>query len=509
MDDNAETDFDVEAVPAFPVLTLSWDEDTERTELNGVPVEATPGEDYRQAAIGAVVREIRRLDLQAVRVRVLSPTDEAWDMVVTATGDVHDTTVPEPTAEKPQRGPRRRWLLIGASTLGVLALGGLGAAVAVSVAGAGESVQEWTVPGVDQQIPVALPERFSPRSAWSVPVAEDSDVAVLDTGHILSADPDGTLTARVPETGKPVWRGTNAPADLTGAVHTDWAGTPSLVAKAGNELRLWDLLTAEDGSTVPAKTIPVEQAWRVETRGARPLVAKQHWIVGIPAAGNDLTDVVIPAGTRALTVTGDNQIITASESSLYTVNADGTVAGQKPYAPPPGATGSPDTSWMLDAEHALLGWNTESSSTAMAIIQVQEGSTLATAEVPHAPDQRQQPLVDPEGRTAAFGTLALTWGEQPLLRPLHRFKTSTVDGTTAYGLAGRTNPASLDLRSMDTSPVPWEAYTDEDPAPDLVDADAAYVVADTLEDTVLYRSEPATDPTGDPADDSADDSQEK
>lgn len=509
MNDNAETEFNVDAVPAFPVLTLWLDETAERTELNGVPVEATPGEDYRQAGIAAVVREVQRLNLQAVRVRVLSPTDEAWDMVVTATGQVHDTTVTDPAPETAQRGSRRRWLLIGASTLGVLALGGLGTAVVVSVAGAGESVQEWAVPGVDQQIPVALPERFSGRSAWSVPVAEDSDVAVLDTGHILSTDPDGTLTARIPETGKPVWRGTDAPADLTGAVHTDWAGTPSLAAKAGNELRLWDLRTPEDGSTVPVKTIPVGQDWRVETRGARPLVAKQHWIVGIPAAGHGLTDVVIPAGSRALTVTGDNRIITASEASLYTVNADGTVAGQKPYAPPPGATGSPDTSWMLDAEHVLLGWDTEASSTAMAILRVTDADTLATAEVLHAPDQRQQPLVEPEGRIASFGTLALTWGEQSLLRPLHRFETSTLDGTTAYGLAGRTDPASLDLRSMDASPVPWEAYTDEDPAPDLVDADAAYVVADTLEDTVLYRSESATDPTGDPSDDSADDSQEK
>lgn len=509
MDDNAETDFDPESVPAFPVLTLWLDEDTERTELNGVPVEPTPGEDYRQAAIAAVVRETRRLHLQAVRVRVLSPTDEAWDMVVTATGDVHDTTITDPTTDQPQKGTRRRWLLVGASTLGVLALGGLGTAVAVSVAGGDNTAPQWTVPGVDQQIPVALPERFHPRSAWSVPVAEDSDVAVLDTGHILSADPDGTLTARIPETGKPVWRGTHAPTDLTSAVHTDWPGTPSLAAKVGNELRLWDLRTPEDGSTVPATSIPIEQGWRVEVRGARPLVAKQHWIVGIPAPGHGLTDVVIPAGSRALSVTAQNQIITATEDSLYTVNPDGTVADRVSYTSPASASGAPEVSWMLDADHALLGWKTEDSSTAMAIVNLTEATTLTIDRVPQAPDQRQQPLVDPEGRTAAFDTLALTWGEKPGLRPLKSFETSTVDGTTAYGLAGRTDPASLDLGSLNSSPQPWQTYTDEDPAPDLVQDNAAYIVADTLEDTVLYRSELATDPTGDPADDSADDSQEK
>lgn len=509
MDDNAKTGFNPEAVPAFPVLTLWLDEETERTELNGVPVEASPGEDYRQAAIAAVVREIARLLLDAVRVRVLSPTDEAWDMVVTATGDVHDTTITEPPTETPQRWRRRRWLIIGASTVGVLALGGLGTAVAVSIADGSDARQEWTVPGADQQIPVALPEQFHPRSAWSVPVAEDSDVTVLDTGHILSADPDGTLTARVPETGQPVWRGTAAPADLTSAVHTDWAGTPSLVARAGNELRVWDLRTRQDGSTVPATTIPVEQGWRVETRGARPLVAKQHWIVGIPTPGHGLTDVVIPAGSRALTATAQNQIITATESSLYTVNADGTVADRVPYTAPPGTTGAPETSWMLDTDHALLGWDTEDSSTMMAVVNLTEATTLATGPVPHAPVQRQQPHVDPEGRTAVFDTLALTWRDNALLRPLESFLTSAVDGTTAYGLAGRTDPASLDLRSMDTSPVTWKTYTDEDPAPDLVDDDAAYIVADTLEDTVLYRSEPAGEPAEKSADDVADETKEK
>lgn len=501
MDDNAEPEFNLETVPAFPVLTLWLDEDTERTELNGVPVEPAPGEGYRQAAIAAVVREVQRLHLKAVRVRVLSPTDEAWDMVVTAAGDVHDATVTDPTAAQPQRGPSRRWLLIGASALGVLAVGGLGTAVALSVTG-DPAPQEWAVPGADQQIPVALPESFSGRSAWSVSVAENSDVTALDTGHILSADPDGTLTARAPETGQPVWRGASAPKDLTSAVHTDWAGTPSLAAQAGNELRVWDLRTPEDRSTVPAATIPVDQGWRVEVRGARPLVAKEHWIVGIPTPGHGLTDVVIPAGSRALTVTGDNQIITATEDSLHTVNADGTVAGRVPLTAPTGSSGAPVASWMLDADHALLGWKTEDSSTAMAIIQVNDGVTLATTEVQQAPDQRQQPLIDAAGKAAAFNTLALTWGENPILRPLHSFETSTLDGTTAYGMADGADPASLDLGSLTSAPLPWETFTDEDPAPDLVDADAAYIVAETLENTVLYRSESADTPADDPADDS-------
>ncbi|MEV4902892.1 hypothetical protein AB0K08_16325 [Citricoccus sp. NPDC055426] len=484
------TDFDVEAVPGFPVLTLRLDEEAERSELNAVPVEVSPGDDYRQAAISAVVRQVQDSSLDAVRVRVLSSTGEAWDMVVTADGQVFDTTVTEPEIDQPARTQRSRWPLIAACAIGGLALGGIGVAAVVALTGS-DAAPVWEVPGVDQQIPIALPGEFSPRSAWSVPVAEGSDVTVLDTGHILSTDPDDTLTARVPDTGKPVWRGTSAPDDLTGAVHTDWAGTDSLVAQAGNELRVWDLRTPEDGSTVVATSLPLEQGWRAEVRGERPFVAKEHWIVGIPAAGSQLTDVVIPAGTRALTVTGQNQIITASDSGLYTVTEDGTVAGQKPYTPPAGATGAPSLSWMLEADHALLGWDTDAGGTAMAIINVKDGATLTTAAIPRAPEQRHPPIVDPEARTAAFATLALSLGEDPLLRPLRSYETSTLDGATAYGLADRTDPASLDLGSLDSVPVPWDTFTDEDPAPDLVTGNAAYVVTETLDTTVLYRSEHA------------------
>ncbi len=41
--------------------------------------------------------------------------------------------------------------------------------------------------------------------------------------------------------------------------------------------------------------------------------------------------------------------------------------------------------------------------------------------------------------------------------------------------------------------MPWETFTDEDPAPDLVTGDAAYLVADALDTTVLYRSEQTDD----------------
>lgn len=491
MDEKAETEFDVEAVPAFPVLTLWLDENAEHTELNGVPIEPAPGEGYQQAAIAAVVRETERLALDAVRVRVLSPSGEAWDMVVTADGQVYDTTVAEPETDQPTRGARRRrWPLIGACAVGGLALGGVGMAAVVAATGS-DTAPAWEIPGVDQQIPIALPEEFSARSAWSVPVAEGSDVTALDTGHILSTDPDNTLTARVPDTGQPVWRGTNAPEDLTGAVHTNWAGAESLVARAGNELRIWDLRTPEDGSTVAATSLHLEHEWRSEVRGERPFVAKEHWIVGIPAAGNQLTDVVIPAGSRALTVTGQNQIITASESGLYTVTEDGTVTGQQPYTPPTGVTGAPGLSWMLDADHALLGWATEAGATVMAILNVKDGSTLTTTEVPRAPDQRHLPLVDAEARTAAFDTLAVSWGENLLLRPLHSYETSTLNGATAYGMADRTDPASLDLSQMSSVPEPWATFTDEDPSPGLVSDDAAYIVTDTLDTTVLYRSEHA------------------
>ncbi|MFC7403431.1 hypothetical protein [Citricoccus sp. GCM10030269] len=482
-----EEDFDVEAVPAFPVLTLWMDEASERTELNGVPIEAAPGGDYREAAIDAVVRDVQKRALEAVRVRVLTPTGEAWDMVVTADGDVYDTTVTEaPATTKSAR--IRRPLVIGAVALCAVSFLGVGTAIGLSALGE-DTEEQWVVPGADRQIPIALPSPFALRSAWSVPVDEDSDVAALDTGHILSTAPGGTLTARNPETGQVAWRGNDAPDDLAATVHTDWAGQPSLVSLSGNQLRVWDLRTPQDGTTVTSTTITLEQDWRAEIRGERPFVDLGDWIVGVPQTGHRLRHVVIPAGTRAVTVTGQNQIITASDATLYTVNDDGIVAGRASYSAPAGTAGAPDRSWMLDNDHALLAWDSEAGETMMSIINVKDGTTRATAEVSRAPDQQERPIVDEQGRAAAFDSVSLSWGPDPVLRPLESFETSTIHNATAYGLAGRENPAGLDLASLKSRPEPWDTFAEDDPAPDLITGDGAYVVADTLDTTVLYRAE--------------------
>lgn len=119
--------FDVDAVPVFPVFSLLLDEDAERVELDGLPVEVCSGQEVTAAAIEAVAAKAERHGLAAVRVRARTRHDELWDMVITAAGRVIDTTT-DPETPKSTRAGRGRWVLSGAAALLSLALAGTGIA---------------------------------------------------------------------------------------------------------------------------------------------------------------------------------------------------------------------------------------------------------------------------------------------------------------------------------------------------------------------------------------------
>ena len=126
----ADPGFDPATVPPFPVLTLHLDEAAETVTLDGAPVERAPGQELRDAGIDAVVAQLTARQLEAVRVRVTTPEDDAWRMVVTADGDTYDTTPPEEGETATRAGLNRRRLLLGGGALALLGAAGGGAALA-------------------------------------------------------------------------------------------------------------------------------------------------------------------------------------------------------------------------------------------------------------------------------------------------------------------------------------------------------------------------------------------
>src|SRR5699024_3747942 len=105
---------DPHTVPPFPVYTLLLNEHTQRIELDGMPLEPSVGQDYKQAGIQAIIRKASVQNLDAVRVNVQNHEGDRSNMVVTQDGNVYDTTRAE---EEAQPTSCRPYMIGGAAAL--------------------------------------------------------------------------------------------------------------------------------------------------------------------------------------------------------------------------------------------------------------------------------------------------------------------------------------------------------------------------------------------------------
>lgn len=480
-------DIDIEAVPQFPVYMVRLDETDDRIELDGLPLEPASEQSSYAYGIEAVARKARKQGLEAVRVKIKSNTGDTWDMVVTQDGEAIDTT-PAPEDESEQ--PNRLRKLIRPAVIGVIALGGIGGTVAVVNAFNTDEPEPWTTPGVDAQIPIALPDDYSPHASWATSVAEGTDIKALDTGHILTVGTGGNLIARDPETAEPVWRSDTAPDDLTTLVQTHWGEQDALVAHSGQTLYVWDAPTGQGRSS--SQALPIDHQWRSELNGPAPMIDMGDWIVGIPDSGYQLQQVVVPAGTRPLTATEDGHVITCDHNTFYRINADGDTTEAIRYSSPQDSENLPDHTWMLDDDHVLLGWNGEDAAS-VGIYRLSDGSEIITETIDRLPHQDTTPVFDTNGSAAALDGLAVSWSENAAaIYEYHELGITAVHDGIGYGSHARNDPATLDLTNDEATPEPWESYNSGDPAPDLVTDDGAYVIAPQLDQTILYQSRTTT-----------------
>lgn len=481
------TGIDPEAVPPFPIYTLQLDEDKQRLELDGIPLEPSYGQDPHAAGIEAVARKARSQDLEAVRVRIHSTTGDIWDMVVTADGEAIDTTKSVDEGQAPLS--RRRKLLVP-TILAIATLGIAGGVIAALVITGDEEPPTWTVPGVEAQVPIALPSEYSAQAAWSVPVDQDSDVISLESGHILATGTNGNLIARDPDTAQPVWNSNNAPSDLSTLVQTQWQSQDVLAASAGRNLYVWNLHPPEGQNRAQSHTIGVEHHWRVDLNGQAPMIDMGDWIVGIPGNDYSIEQLVIPAGTRPLTATPQGGVITVSQDSFMTIDSTGETTETIRYTTDDDIQNVPDQSWMLDDDHALLGWDTQDPT--LSIYRLSDGEQVATSTVNYLPRQDTVPIIDEPSQSAVLGDIALSWGDDAAIHEIEGVEISTVHDGIAYGTDQTSGPVSLEITDAEASPEMWESYNVDDPAPDLVTDDAAYVIAPQLDQTILYKAPDTT-----------------
>ena len=145
---------DPHTVPPFPVYTLLLNEHTQRIELDGMPLEPSVGQDYKQAGIQAIIRKASVQNLDAVRVNVHNHEGDRWSMVVTQDGNVYDTTLPR--KKKPSQ-PTTAHTIGGAAAADCRCRG----TVAAMALPSADEESQWTTWEL-KPVPRALPQNLNP-----------------------------------------------------------------------------------------------------------------------------------------------------------------------------------------------------------------------------------------------------------------------------------------------------------------------------------------------------------
>lgn len=479
---------DPQKVPAFPVYTLHISEDRHRLTLDGAPVPVLDEEDFIEAGKNAVIAKLAAHHFGAVRVRAIdASTSSSWDMIISADGEVLDLSVQQEAEQaKIERAQRtkKRLFIAGASTLAVLALGGLGTAVVIANQPAA-TVPAYTPQGVGATLPAAPPPHHEATAAWSHPTRADATVNMVSPDRLLTVDPEGTVTGRNPSTGQPVWRGDKAPEDLASIHQGIWAGKPVYTAAERNELRLWPVEMPYDTPSVAPTSIGLEPGQTARTDTHTPYIELGDWYIRVPDGDGTLHDVMIPPGSTVLDVAADGTITTISATRIYTLDNAGKILTEQHFTAPEGATKYPARVWLLDDTHALLAW--DDTERVMGVLDTSTGSMLFSGTPQTIPTATEPLLVDRDAKTAAIGSVGISYSDQAALIDLPAADLSAIHGNLIYANTSN-GPVTLDLASPEAEPQSWANYRAEDPAPALVTDDAVYVVATQLENTSVYRS---------------------
>lgn len=478
--------FDPHAVPPFPVFTLRLDEAGHAT-LDGVPVEPAPGDSPTTAGTAAAARKAADLGHEAVRVRAHADDGQRYDLVVQATGEIHDIT-PRTDIRTPV-SIRKKALISAAAATVVLALTGSAFAIGTALTSRDEPPAASTSappPGAGQALPVGLPDQFSDTATWKAHIDDRAGAKLLTDGRILTHNTSRQLLILNPDTGQSEWSGANAPQDLTTVHETTWQGRPVLAAASPQRLTLWPL----DHGTSNVSPVEVDLSARasVTYAGHSPLIDLGDYTVLAPpqAADEDAQRVTLPPGARPAAIT-ERGIVSVAEKAVWTTDPTTGEHSQQPLDSP---SGTVEALIPLSDTRTLVQWSDDDTGTSahVAIIDLDDGSTRAEATLPRQLDTRSAPLIDADAHTAVVGDLFIDYTDAAALVGLDRFQVTAVDGHTLYGTDNdgpRTGHITADTLDLDT----YATYSPDDEPPALVTADAAYITHTQVDETYLYRAD--------------------
>lgn len=469
-------------VPPFPVYTLDYDGNT--ALLDKVLIEPTPGQELTETALDAIAGKASDAGLDAVRVRVVTP-DDTHLMIVTSAGEAHDITAPAgPTT--PSR--RKRGLIIGAAALTLALLAGGGITVGRTVNAANTDPGPTTpppIPGDNAAIPVGLPTGFTTTADWSLPVAEARAPVVLENGQVLVTTPADHLEIHEPKRAQTVWSSTTAPNGTTPIVETTWTHRPVLASATGHSLTLWPL-DLDEHRSVPAVTVDFDANADVTYAGVAPLIDLGDYTVAVPGH-EGLQRISVPPGTHPVAA-GDDIIVSIGDNTItHTAFTSKATSTTTDFERPKGTTGAPTSAMGLTPTRALVTWKAKEKETT-ALIDTAAGTVLATIDG-RGPSVDELPQLDEAAGTALVGSYFIRYtGNEPTIVDLDMAsRDAVVDGNHVY-TTDHDGPLDVKISGHRVIPSRWEPLAPDDPPPAAVATDAAYVIAEKVDQTILYRA---------------------
>ncbi|MGO0605298.1 hypothetical protein [Brevibacterium linens] len=471
-----------EDVPPFPVYALEYDGDT--VLLDKVIVEPAVGQELTEAGLQAVARKASDAGLDAVRVRVVTP-DDTHLMIVNSEGDAEDIT-PSDEPTKPSR--RKRGLIIGAAVLTLALLAGGGVAVGKAIKAANTepvAAAPPPIPGEHAAIPIGLPPGFGSTADWSLPVADGRPPVVMNNGQVLLTTPDDRLEIHETKRAQTVWSSSTVPNGTTPIVETTWTDRPVLASATGRALTLWPL-DLDDKSNVPAVEVDLNAQADVTYAGSAPLIDLGDYTVAVPAE-NGVQRVSVPPGTHPVAA-GNDIIVSVGDNSIaktaFTSKATSTTTD---FERPKGTKGAPTSAIGLTPTRAVVTWKADKKETT-ALVDTEKGKVLATIDG-RAPRVEELPQVDETAGTALAGSYFIRYdGDKPKIVDLDvASRDAVLDGNHVY-TTNQDGPLDLKVSGNKVVPSAWEPLAPDDPPPAAVATDAAYVLAEKVDQSILYRA---------------------
>ena len=409
------------AVPAWPVIGLTYEGDTAVADAAGVgePIRVAAYPDLATAAASAAASAARRLNMPRCRVQGISPDGEEWMMVVDAEAEtleeLHSGGVNERSSGRGPWSPAwlsvipRRWWLV----IGVTAVAGVAMGVMMIPRSALPTPAPVDIAAVDMapappagQLPVSAPAGWDTYAGWVIDVAKPGAAAVLGPRDtlVLADGPDViTVDAR---TGRQLWRTTTA-----GNVTALYAPADSDVIYAARSNTGVSVLDASTGSVVTSGDTTASEIVLAETPFAQLPGQAGAVLVDRAWQRRQVPATAVPIGTVGAGLVS----VSVEQAKLWVTTSDSPVLPAPASLTPPAEGLSLSRVVAFVDGQMILAWADRSGPKKYTIDSVEEAGRIQRRATLDAADRSSgKTTFDAASGLVGIGSLLLDLNTQKI-----------------------------------------------------------------------------------------------